>query len=103
MEKDKEDKGNGNGLITRKPDSSMLEGVDVTKPQSISGCIDFSVQNVGNERVHIGFTRDQQPHIPINPNEFSSWPLYRPCEVWEGEVFVKFGANGSSVIINKTL
>lgn len=90
-------------LISRKPDTQHVEGTNKTKSVSISGCIDFSVQNVGNERVHIGFSRNQTPSIPLNPNEISPWPLYRPCEVWEGEVFIKFGVNGSQVIVNQTL
>ena len=87
----------------RKPDSNRLQGKNQIKSTSINGCIDFTIQNVGTEKIYFGFIKNSEPDIPLNPNEQSTWPLYRPCEEWEGELFVKFGTVGSVALILKTV
>jgi hypothetical protein len=87
----------------RKPDSSRLQGKNEVKATSINGCIDFTIQNVGVEKIYFGFIKNVDPDIPLNPNEQSTWPLYRPDEEWEGELYVRFGVNGSVALILKTV
>jgi hypothetical protein len=91
------------GVIKRKPDVQRVAGKNEIRPTVINGCIDFSITNVGNETILYGFTKDQNPDIPIAPGEATSWPLYRPCEVWDGNLFIKFGPNGSVALITKTI
>lgn len=91
------------GLIKRKPDAQRVQGKNETKGHDIDGTIDFSVTNVGTETIWFGFLKDQRPDIPVNPGESSTWPLYRSCEVWDGELFIRFGNTGSVALITKTI
>ncbi|MEK9157694.1 MAG: hypothetical protein AAB638_00740 [Patescibacteria group bacterium] len=87
----------------RKPDVTRLDGVNQIKDTTVNDCIDFTIQNVGAEKIYFGFSKDGEPDIPLNPNELSTWPLYRPCETWDGDIFIKFGAAGSIALILKTI
>ncbi|HEY8936702.1 MAG TPA: hypothetical protein VIM65_15845 [Cyclobacteriaceae bacterium] len=91
------------GLIKRKPDVQRIDGKNETKPTVINGCIDFSIVNIGKETIYYGFSRDQEPDVPIPPADNTSWPLYRPCEFWDGELFIRFGPVGSVALITKTV
>lgn len=91
----------GSSPIKRKPDSARLDGVNVTKETSINGCIDFTIQNAGAAKLWYGFSKEQQD-IELNPGENATWPLYRPCEVWDGSLYVKFVTN-SVAQITKTI
>lgn len=90
-------------ITYRKPDVAYLSEKDDIKSVSIQDCIDFSIQNVGNTQVHFGFLKNETPNIPLQPSDLSSFPLYRSCEAWTGEVFVKFGSTGGAVMITRTL
>lgn len=90
-------------VVKRKPSVDLITGQNETKPMSIADCIDFTIQNVGTEIIYFGFRKDGIPDQPLNPGEFSNWPLYRPCEEWDGEIYIKFGAAGSIAALKKTL
>lgn len=90
------------GLIGRKPDAANFEGKNTTKDADIEGCIDFTVQNTGNQLIRYGFSPDNIA-IPLGPNELANWPLYRACEVWTGKIYFKFGNLGGNVNLYKTI
>ncbi|MFN7703301.1 MAG: hypothetical protein ACK5OS_01665 [Chryseotalea sp.] len=87
----------------RKPDTVRVADQDKVKPVSINDCIDFTIVNAGNETIFFGFNREHEPDIPLEPGESSNWALYRPCEVWDGEVYIKFEKNGSVALVLKTV
>lgn len=91
------------GAIKRKPDVQRIAGEGEIQATVINGSIDFSITNAGNQTIYYGFSKDQVPDIPINPGGASSWPLYRPCEVWDGELYIRFGTPGSVALITKTI
>jgi len=89
--------------IKRKPDIAAFSTVDGIETCTIDGCIDFTIQNTGNTVVWFGFSRDSQPDIPLEPGDASSFPLYRGCEEWSGDLYIRFGENGGLVRVIRTL
>ncbi|MCZ8355471.1 MAG: hypothetical protein O9340_12090 [Cyclobacteriaceae bacterium] len=87
----------------RRPDAVRLSGKDEVINTSINECIDFTIVNAGSETIYYGFSSETKPDIPIEPGESAPWPLYRPCEVWDGKVYIKFEANGSIALVLKTV
>lgn len=90
-------------ITKRKPDVSYYSKVEDKVSCNIDGCIDFTIQNVGQTTVLFGFTRDSEPDIPLDPGDLSPFPLYRSCEEWTGEIWMKFGAQGGAIRITKTI
>jgi hypothetical protein len=90
-------------MIKRKPDISFFSNVSDKASCSIDGCIDFTIQNMGETTIYYGFSRDSEPDIALEPGDLSAFPLYRACEEWTGEIWFKFGSNGGSVMVMKTL
>ena len=89
--------------IKRTPEVSYYSKVNGKANCSIEDCIDFTIQNIGGTLVYYGFQRDSDPDIPLVPNAYSPFPLYRACEVWSGEIWIKFGPEGGKVMVVKTL
>lgn len=90
-------------IIKRRPDVSYFSEVDTVKSTPLDGCIDFTIQNNGESKVWYGFTKDSKPDIPLEPGDMSTFPLYRSCEVWTGELFIRFGEVTGTVMVIKTL
>ncbi len=95
--------GSNDGLTKRKPDAARIDGRNEIKAVDIDGTIDFTITNAGNETIFYGFGKNITPDIPIAPGEYSPWPLYRPCEVWDGDLYIKFGPNGSVALVTRTI
>jgi hypothetical protein len=87
----------------RKPDVVRLTDKGKTIDASIEGCIDFTIINAGSETIYYGFSSESKPDIPIEPGESAPWPLYRPCEVWDGKVYIRFEVNGGIALLLKTV
>ena len=86
-------------MTSRRPDITTIVGKDTLKECDVKGCIDFTVQNTGDVPVWIGFSRDSAPEIQLDPGELAPFPLYRPCETWDIQLFIKFVQSGSVRII----
>ncbi|HPH46953.1 MAG TPA: hypothetical protein PLJ60_18260 [Chryseolinea sp.] len=92
-----------NEAIRRKPDVSYFSDLNKVVKTSIDGSIDFTIQNVGSQKIFFGFTKDSKPDIPLDAGDFSSFPLYRSCEEWTGDLFLMFGTSGGAVMVIKTI
>jgi hypothetical protein len=90
-------------IIKRKADISFYSKRNDTATCNIDGCIDFNITNTGESTIYFGFTRDSEPDVPLEPGETAPFPLYRECEEWAGEVYIKFGAVIGTARIMKTI
>jgi len=90
-------------ITKRKADVSYYSKVNEKTECNIDGCIDFTIQNIGQTTIYYGFSRDSEPDIPLEAGDLSAFPLYRSCEEWTGELIIAFGENGGAAMVVKTI
>ena len=89
--------------MKRRLEVSYFSKVNAKTSCSVEGCINYTVQNVGDKIVYIGFSRDSDPDIALPPDHYAPFSLSQDCDEWEGEVWMRFGPDGGSIRITKTM